>query len=182
MLQAAEAMGAMSDPSSIPVLKKFLTDPARCVRETCEIAISKIDWDNSEEGRQYHARLNDTSSLPFVSSLFILLSFLTCIMSLQSRFTSIDPAPASSSLLRSPCKVEVLSEQSIEHLQNQLVDTSLPLFQRYRAMFALRNIGTKAAVDALASGFTDDSELFKYLIDIHKFSIQLSHASSTDTK
>lgn len=28
-------------------------------------------------------------------------------------------------------------------------------------MFALRNIGTSAAVDALVSGFTDDSELFK---------------------
>ena len=28
-------------------------------------------------------------------------------------------------------------------------------------MFALRNIGTDEAVDALASGFTDDSALFK---------------------
>ena len=29
-------------------------------------------------------------------------------------------------------------------------------------MFALRNIGTPAAVDALAAGFSDDSALFKY--------------------
>lgn len=29
-------------------------------------------------------------------------------------------------------------------------------------MFALRNIGTDAAVDALAAGFSDDSALFKY--------------------
>ena len=39
----------------------------------------------------------------------------------------------------------------------------LPLFQRYRAMFALRNIGTDEAVDALASGFSDDSALFKFV-------------------
>jgi deoxyhypusine monooxygenase len=30
-------------------------------------------------------------------------------------------------------------------------------------MFALRNIGTPAAVDALAAGFSDDSALFKYV-------------------
>lgn len=30
-------------------------------------------------------------------------------------------------------------------------------------MFALRNIGTPDAVDALASGFSDDSPLFKYV-------------------
>jgi deoxyhypusine monooxygenase len=32
-------------------------------------------------------------------------------------------------------------------------------------MFALRNIGTPAAVDALASGFSDDSALFKYVFN-----------------
>ena len=36
-----------------------------------------------------------------------------------------------------------------------------PLFDRYRAMFGLRNIGNEAAVDALAAGFADDSALFK---------------------
>lgn len=30
-------------------------------------------------------------------------------------------------------------------------------------MFALRNIGTQSAVDALADGFSDDSALFKYV-------------------
>jgi deoxyhypusine monooxygenase len=35
------------------------------------------------------------------------------------------------------------------------------LFERYRAMFALRNIGSPAAVDALAAGFSDESTLFK---------------------
>ena len=41
------------------------------------------------------------------------------------------------------------------------MDKTLPLFARYRAMFALRNVGTPEAVDALASGFADDSALFK---------------------
>ena len=81
------------------------------------------------------------------------------------KFISIDPAPASSNLLRGPPKPNDLSEYSIESLKNQLNDESLPLFERYRAMFALRNVGTDAAVDALASGFADKSQLFKYVRD-----------------
>lgn len=58
--QAAEAMGAISASSSLPILKEFLSDPERTVRETCEIAIAKIEWDNSEEGQTHLKSLNDS--------------------------------------------------------------------------------------------------------------------------
>ena len=48
-------MGAISVASSVPILKEFLTDSQRTVRETCEIAIAKIEWDNSEEGQKYNS-------------------------------------------------------------------------------------------------------------------------------
>ncbi|KAH9480274.1 deoxyhypusine hydroxylase [Psilocybe cubensis] len=140
--EAAEAMGAISDPTSLPILKEFLTDSERSVRETCEIAVAKIEWDNSEEGKRHHERLNESSPL----------------------YTSVDPAPPSSGLLAGAPKPEAISKDTIETLRKELVNTSLPLFQRYRAMFALRNIGTPAAVDALASGFSDESALFKHEI------------------
>jgi deoxyhypusine monooxygenase len=76
-------------------------------------------------------------------------------------FTSVDPAPATSNLLAGPSKPEDVSDSSVALLQSTLVDAKRPLFERYRAMFALRNIGTPAAVDALSSGFSDDSALFK---------------------
>jgi len=63
-----------------------------------------------------------------------------------------------------PAAPEDASESSISTLKETLLDKSLPLFERYRAMFALRNIGTPAAVDALAAGFSDDSALFKHEI------------------
>ncbi|XP_006462760.1 hypothetical protein AGABI2DRAFT_186631 [Agaricus bisporus var. bisporus H97] len=140
--EAAEAMGAISSSISLPILKEFLTDSNRSVRETCEIAISKIEWDNSPEG-QAHKKGTD-SSIPL--------------------YTSIDPAPATSSLLSGAPKPDSISSNQITALQKDLTDTKLPLFERYRAMFALRNIGTPAAVDALASGFSDDSALFKHEI------------------
>jgi deoxyhypusine monooxygenase len=85
----------------------------------------------------------------------------TTLLIVARRYTSIDPAPATSKLLAGKPKPEDLSPETILQLQKQLVDTNVSLFERYRAMFALRNIGTKEAVDALASGFTDDSALFK---------------------
>ncbi|KAH6912713.1 deoxyhypusine hydroxylase [Coprinopsis sp. MPI-PUGE-AT-0042] len=138
--EAAEALGAISSERSIPVLEEFLQDSAREVRETCEIAIAKIKWDNSEEAQKSKEVKADVP------------------------YTSIDPAPATSKLLAGKPKPEDLSLETIEQLQKQLVDTNVSLFERYRAMFALRNIGTKEAVEALASGFTDDSALFKHEI------------------
>ncbi|KAJ3537862.1 hypothetical protein NMY22_g5417 [Coprinellus aureogranulatus] len=140
--EAAEAMGAISSASSIPVLEEFLSDSEDAVRETCEIAIAKIKWDNSEEGKKHQEEQKEGVPL----------------------YTSIDPAPPTSGLLKGAPKPEDVQQSSIEQLQAQLVDTKLPLFERYRAMFALRNIGTPAAVDALASGFSDKSALFKHEI------------------
>ena len=47
-------MGAISSESSIPVLKRYLGDSNRSVRETCEIALAKIEWDNSLEGKSHN--------------------------------------------------------------------------------------------------------------------------------
>jgi len=62
---------------------------------------------------------------------------------------SVDPAPAEETT-------------NVEILQQKLTDTSLPLFKRYRAMFALRDINTEDSVAALCAGFDDKSSLFKH--------------------
>lgn len=59
------------------------------------------------------------------------------------------------------------------------MDKSLPLFERYRAMFALRNIGTPDAVDALATGFSDDSALFKFVDSIRSATLGLMQFEGT---
>ncbi|KAF8478082.1 deoxyhypusine hydroxylase [Russula ochroleuca] len=138
--EAAEAMGAISLTSSLPVLKKYLNDTNRTVRETCDIAIAKIEWDHSEEG-QRHLASKPTE---------------------PRTYTSVDPAPPTSGLLAG--RVGTATVSSVEELRSKLLDTQLPLFERYRAMFALRNVGTPSAVDALAAGFSDDSALFKHEI------------------
>ncbi len=76
-------------------------------------------------------------------------------------YLSIDPAPPTSGLITGVPKPEDVTESNINDLRSKLLNKELPLFERYRAMFALRNIGTPLAVDALAAGFADDSALFK---------------------
>lgn len=91
-----------------------------------------------------------------------------------SDFASIDPAPPLS---------QVIYDISIPELQEQLLDTQIPLFERYRAMFALRDLASPPdlptavpAIKALALGFADPSALFRH--EIAFVFGQLSHPAS----
>ncbi len=74
-------------------------------------------------------------------------------------------------------------DYSIPELQKKLLDTNLLLFERYRAMFALRDLSSPPdvltavpAIQALASGFNDSSALFRH--EIAFVFGQLSHPAS----
>ncbi len=63
-------------------------------------------------------------------------------------------------------------------LKRQLLDANLPLFERYRAMFALRDIGSEEAVLALTVGLKDKSALFRHEVG-YVFG-QLQHPAAVD--
>lgn len=93
---------------------------------------------------------------------------------MKSDFVSIDPAPPIS---------QATHTYLIPELQARLLDTTLPLFDRYRAMFALRDLSSPPdlptavpAIKALASGFEDPSALFRH--EIAFVFGQLSHPAS----
>jgi len=75
----------------------------------------------------------------------------------------VDPAP--------PC-----STQSVEELQSILLDENKSLFERYRALFALRNLHSQEAVLAIVSGFSVKSALFRH--EIAYVLGQLQHPAS----
>lgn len=92
-------------------------------------------------------------------------------------YLSVDPAP--------PLKE---GSFSVEELTMLLTDSSFSLFQRYRAMFTLRDMNSDAAALALVSAFSDTSALFRHEIayvlgqmqrpcTIHGLEIVLSNAS-----
>lgn len=86
--------------------------------------------------------------------------------SLRSQYPCIDPAPAAThsplvASAHSAALAPASASLSVPELEAQLLDTKLSLFERYRAMFALRNLGDREAVLALAKGFEDESALFR---------------------
>ncbi|KAL8862143.1 MAG: hypothetical protein Q9178_001599 [Gyalolechia marmorata] len=148
--EAAEALGALGDRDSLDELRRMRDDDTEAivVRETCEIAVGRIEWDHS--GQRRGERLRD------------------------SDFASIDPAPPL------PQGTYCIS---IDELHEILLDTQRPLFERYRAMFALRDLSSPPdlptavpAIEALASGLQDPSALFRH--EIAFVFGQLSHPAS----
>jgi deoxyhypusine monooxygenase len=146
--EAAEALGALGDADSLDVLKRFRDREGEevVVKETCEIAIDRIEWENSEERKKEKLRTSD--------------------------FASVDPAPPLPE-----------SQKTVEELEATLMDAKLPLFLRYRAMFALRDLASPPdlptavpAVKALAKGLEDASALFRH--EIAFVFGQLSHPAS----
>jgi deoxyhypusine monooxygenase len=57
----------------------------------------------------------------------------------KNPYYSVDPAPPD-------------VNKNIEYLKNKLIDESESMFERYRAMFQLRNDGSDAAILALCEG------------------------------
>jgi deoxyhypusine monooxygenase len=49
--EAAEALGALGDVGSLEILRQLRDskNEAEIVKETCEIAVARIEWENSEE-------------------------------------------------------------------------------------------------------------------------------------
>lgn len=128
--EAAEAMGAIGDEKSLAILEHYYkNDESLEIRQTCELALERIRWENSEQGKKEKELEN-------------------------SAFSSIDPAP--------PLAPEVAAK--VDKLQAMLNDQSISLFERYRAMFRLREMGTDEACLALATGFDDPSALFRHEI------------------
>ncbi|KAJ5322118.1 deoxyhypusine hydroxylase [Penicillium brevicompactum] len=134
--EAAEALGALGYEDSLDLLKRLRDDTKELdiIRETCDIAVDRIIWENSEAKKAEQLKPSD--------------------------FGSIDPAP--------PMPLQS-SEPSIPDLEQTLLDTKQPLFQRYRAMFGLRDLASPPdlptavdAVNALAKGLKDPSALFRH--------------------
>ncbi|KAI5917779.1 deoxyhypusine hydroxylase [Camillea tinctor] len=146
--EAAEALGALGDAGNLEILRQFRDREGEdvVIKETCEIAIDRIEWENSEQRKKEKLH--------------------------QSDFASVDPAPPMPE-----------SNQTVDELEKTLMDTDAPLFLRYRAMFALRDLASPPdlptavpAVLALAKGFADSSALFRH--EIAFVFGQLSHPAS----
>ena len=114
--EAGEALGAIAHETSLPLLTKLAKeDLSPEVKDTCELAVARIEWLHGGQAEKEKDRLS------------------------LNPYNSVDPAPPS-----------IECDNSI--LMDLLLDDKLKLFERYRAMFALRNKGDSESIIALAKG------------------------------
>lgn len=162
--ELAYVLGQMRRPSALPILREVLVDLTgsheTIVRHEAAEALGAIGCESSLELLKSHA-LDENEAVAVRETCNIAIDLLTkgkeeaptATSTNDLIFASVDPAP--------PMK----EPRSITELAQQLMDRSLDLYTRYKAMFALRNRGiNQEAILALCQGFLDPSALFRHEI------------------
>lgn len=170
--ELAYVLGQMKDVRAIPILDGVLADEEQdpMVRHEAAEALGAIGSKDSlpilEQYKQ-HANPAISETCEIAIDRIRRADYKSEVLGAdETQFGSVDPAPSLSEKL------------STEELGDMLMNASLPLYERYRAMFSLRNRGMtdEAAVLALCRGFHDSSALFRH--EIGYVLGQLQHAAA----
>ncbi|XP_023502183.2 deoxyhypusine hydroxylase isoform X2 [Equus caballus] len=152
--ELAYCLGQLQDPRAVPVLVDVLRDTRQepMVRHEAGEALGAI---GSPEVLEV---LKEFEADPVVEVAETCQLAVRRLEWLQQRggapapegpYLSVDPAPPA-------------EERDVGRLRAALLDEARPLFDRYRAMFALRDTGGEEAALALAEGLRCGSALFRH--------------------
>lgn len=154
--ECAYCLGQMKDSRSLPILEKVLEDKTEnsMVRHEAGEALAAIG--NTSVIPLLKRYINDpyqevAETCQLAIDKLNWSSTGTNSVKEPNPYASIDPAPP-------------MPDGDLVKWSHDLINTQLPLFHRYQAMFALRNHGSSEAVAALVKGFNDESALFKHEI------------------
>lgn len=139
--EAAEALGAIGSPQCLKILQDFREDPVKEVSETCCLALQRIeDLRKRVEGK--HGGGLDTSDGEASKDV--------AGGEDGSPYLSVDPTPAAP------------ASTPTDELKAMLLSEEVTMFDRYRALFALRNRGGAEAVSVIGAAFKCTSALLKH--------------------
>ncbi|NXO02458.1 DOHH hydroxylase, partial [Rhinopomastus cyanomelas] len=153
--ELAYCLGQMQDAGAIPVLVRVLEDTSQepMVRHEAGEALGAI---GNPDVLDVLRRYSEDPVVEVAETCQLAVRRLQWLQENKqelgtSPYLSVDPAPPA-------------EETDVVKLRETLLDESCSLFDRYRAMFALRNLGGRAAVLALADGLGAGSALFRHEI------------------
>ncbi|XP_055702245.1 deoxyhypusine hydroxylase [Phlebotomus papatasi] len=151
--ELAYCLGQMQDKEAIPILIKVLEDVQQepMVRHEAAEALGAIGC--SEVKPILEKYLKDPV-IEVAETCEIALGRLNWIekkeeLADENPYSSVDPTPPAAS-------------KDVAELKKILMDESASLFNRYRAMFSLRNIRTEESIIALSAGLKGKSALFRH--------------------
>jgi len=150
--EIAYVLGQMGDIYAIPTLKNLLQDKneSPIVRHEAGEALGAIA---QPDCLQFLQRFVDDPTTEVSETCQIAVDRINWMIAQRetppSNYLSVDPAPPHPS-------------KSLEELKIRYLDSSLSLFERYRALFGLRDMGTAQAVEVMCEGLWDKSALFRH--------------------
>jgi len=151
------ALGQIQNPHAIPHLVKTLRDLSEnsMVRHEAGEALGAIGLSESiptleEFAKDPTTEVAETCQLALDRIKYYLENPAKRNVKTSS-YESVDPAPP-------------ITDKTLPNLKEILLNKNISLFERYGAMFALRNIGGKEAIDALAEALNDNSALVRHEI------------------
>ncbi|KAI5162029.1 deoxyhypusine monooxygenase [Nematocida ausubeli] len=165
--ELAYVLGQMQNRTALPILERILRDGSEdeIVRHEAAEAIATFGDMAYEPLLREYADISVSKSKAVSETCEIGAELIRNGGSKRSEFGSLDPAVSAESA-------------SIEKLRQTYLDESKSLYERYAAMFALRDIGTEEAVEILAEGFNNKnrSDLFEH--EVAFVFGQMSHPAS----
>nr|NVI76119.1 nero [Cucujiformia] len=149
-------LGQMQDEKAVDILISVLEDETQepMVRHEAAEALGAI---GSEKALPYLQKYKNDPIIEVAETCELALERINWLKAShdeigllpKSPYNSVDPAPPSST-------------KNIALLKETLTNEKASLFDRYKAMFALRNIGSKEAVIALGEALTYGGALMKH--------------------
>jgi len=158
--ELAYVLGQMQEPSAIPTLSRVLetTSENSMVRHEAAEALGAIGKEESLLLLQKYINdpVQEVAETCIIAVDKILYEQRRSQGSVDEAnnpnpYLSVDPAPPS-------------NPAPTPELRDKLLNREFSLFERYRAMFALRNRGDVPSILALADGLKDSSALFRHEI------------------
>ncbi len=135
--EAGEALGAIGTPECLQLLERYQTDPCLEVAQTCQLALQRIQYydrlqssassASEQQSTLGTAAAGSSSSSGPRSVVEGTHDSTSAAEESASPYLSVDPAPAAP------------ASTPTAQLRATLLDERAPIFERYRALFALRN-------------------------------------------
>ncbi|KAF6211898.1 hypothetical protein GE061_012415 [Apolygus lucorum] len=152
--ELAYCLGQMQDKNAIPFLIKVLEDESMnpITRHEAGEALGAI---GSTEVLDVLQKYRQDPEAPVAETCELAIQRIKWlnerkIDSPNSIYDSVDPAPAEE------------DSSSVEELVSVLLDETNSLFERYKALFSLRNLNTTESILGLTKGLTVGSALFRH--------------------
>ncbi|XP_055371952.1 deoxyhypusine hydroxylase [Condylostylus longicornis] len=153
--ELAYCLGQMQDKSAIPILTKILEDVKQepMVRHEAGEALGAIGTDEvipilTKYLEDECTEVRETCEIA-LDRVKYLKSIPSDSLKDNNPYKSVDPSPPAQT-------------QNIAELKKLYISKNESLFNRYRAMFSLRNLNTEESALAIAEGLNDPSALFRH--------------------